>query len=77
MSSLRLVWVLGMNSFVEWFGKIPQKVLLETGSSSDKIFANQNVNLKLCLMMLLNSGRIFEIDHDFCDFVRKITIGVL
>ena len=77
MSSLHLVWVLGMNSFVEWFEKIPKKIVLKTGSSSDKIVANQNVNLKLRWMMLLNSGRIFEIDYDFCDFVRKITIGVL
>lgn len=68
MSSLRLVWVLRMNSFAEWFEKIPPKIVLETGSSSNKIVANQNVNLKFCLMMLLNSGRIFEIDYDFCDF---------
>ena len=68
MSSLRLVWVLRMNSFAEWFEKIPSKIVLEAGSSSNKIVANQNVNLKFRLMMLLNSGRIFEIDYDFCDF---------
>ena len=68
------------NDFIGWvvlMSGIPQEIVLETGSSSDKVIANQNVNHKLHLMMLLNSGRSFEIDYHFWDFGGNISIGVL